>query len=143
MTRISLLSLLLVGLAYAGGMPPAKAPSTGSIVFFEIGTADLARARSFYNELFGWKFADGIPNAALFETGGVPGMLNAVPDHKGGASTVVYVGVDHVRPTFEHALALGATSVIPPQVAPGRGSFAVFLDRDKNRIGIFSTEAKP
>ncbi|HEU0036019.1 MAG TPA: VOC family protein [Kofleriaceae bacterium] len=115
--------------------------TTPSIAFFEIATADLPRARAFYGELFAWKFAEpALPDAAMFDTGGVPGMLNAVPDHRGGDSTVVYITVDHVQPTYARALALGATEVIAPRPIPGKGTFAVFRDRDANRIGIFSTE---
>ena len=155
-TSPALLVALVAGCS--GGAPAGTAPTTPtstapsaapvaaahSIVFFEIATPDVARAREFYRELFGWTFAEpATPDAALFETGGTPGMLTGVPDHKGGDSVVVYIGVEHVRATYDRALELGGTAVIPPMAAPGRGTFAVFRDRDANRIGIFSTEAAP
>ena len=116
---------------------------TNNIVFFEISTTDVARARAFYSELFDWKFAEPAPGMVMIETGNVPGMLNPVPDHAGGGSTVVYFAVDKVRPIFERALAIGGTEAISPRAIPGRGSFAVFRDRDNNRVGIFSKETAP
>jgi len=114
-----------------------------NIVFFEITTSDVNRARAFYSELFDWKFEEPAPGFVMIDTGNVQGMLNPVPDHTGGGSTVVYIAVDKVRANLERAITLGATEVIPPRPIPGRGSFAVFRDRDNNRIGIFSKEMAP
>ena len=110
---------------------------SNNIVFFEIATSDLARARGFYGELFGWKFTD-MPGASMIDPG--PGMLNEVPGHAGGESIVIYIGVDDVRASHALALSLGATELMPPRNAPGKGSFSVFRDRDNNRIGVFGTK---
>jgi predicted enzyme related to lactoylglutathione lyase len=116
----------------------------GAIVFFEIATTDLEKSKSFYQELFGWKFQDlGLPDARLIQAPNLEGLLEKVPGHAGGQSVVVYMQVDHIKESFARAIALGGKEIIAPKPAPGRGSIAVLRDLDGNRIGIFSSEPAP
>jgi predicted enzyme related to lactoylglutathione lyase len=140
MTNTHVLPLLLLAACTHATAAPAVTSTPGSVVFFEIASANVQRAATFYQELFGWKpVAPIAPDGAIY----AGGMINGVPGHPGGASTVVYIGVDHVQQSYSRALALGATSVIAPRPIPNKGSFAVVLDLDKNRLGLFSTETAP
>ena len=51
---------------------------TGELSFFELGVADMQRARNFYGSLFGWKFADE-GGGATIETPNIRGGLHGSP----------------------------------------------------------------
>ncbi len=67
--RQSLSSLDLLQVLSKGGRTVAdEAPNFGSFVHIDLPATDLARAKRFYGEVFGWKFQD-VPdmNYTLFE----------------------------------------------------------------------------
>ncbi len=141
MTHSSLLPFVAVVVAACGSAAPAvRAPAKPTVAFFEIASADVPRAARFYEGVFGWS-----PVAPVDASGAIyrDGMITTVPRHRGGGSTVIYVGVEHLRRAYDSALAAGAESVLAPRPIPGKGSFAVVLDLDNNRLGLFSTEPSP
>jgi len=107
--------------------------------WFDISTSDAARARRFYQDLFGW------PSKVLDETyalvgddSGQPtgGIGQAGPDSP-YAGFVAYFPVDDVDVALARAEQLGATRVLAPVDTPV-SRIAVFTDPDGNRVGLVS-----
>jgi predicted enzyme related to lactoylglutathione lyase len=123
----------------------AKAPvPTGSVVFFEINTANIARAKAFYGALLGWTFpATQEADFAYITTPNAHGGFALNPNHPGGSSVVLYAQVEAITKSYNQALDLGAKAVVAPQAIPGVGSIAIFKDLDGNCFGLFSDEVKP
>jgi len=116
-----------------------------TIVNFEIPADDLARAKTFYSELFGWKI-EKVPMEGATEywfvgtTGedGKPGlgggmMARQSPEHQ----IANYVGVDSVDASAARVEQLGGKVVVPKTPVPGFGFFAVCLDTENNVFGLW------
>lgn len=98
-------------------------------VHIELATDDVARARSFYTDLFGWKMSDLPMDYTLFTTGKSPGggIFQRPPEAPTGWS--VYVGVADAAATLVRAKALGATVLRDKTlISPEWGHFAVLQD---------------
>ena len=66
-----------------------------AISYIEISVADLARAREFYGQAFGWRFNDYGPDYAGIRSadgGGEVGGLGAAAGHRPGAARAAPVG---------------------------------------------------
>lgn len=97
-----------------------------------IAVHDLALARAFYGELFGWQTKEvpmGDFNYTLFSAhgrdvaGGMKTPMAEVPSH-----WYSYVSVESVDATVERAKAAGAKIIVPARDIPNVGRFAVMLD---------------
>ncbi len=111
------------------------------VVHFEIGTANSAASAAFYRELFGWEINDTDPEYALVDAveGGIGGGLMRTRDDM-PAYVTVYVDVEDLAASLEHAVKLGGKALVPPTPVPGMGSFALFLDLDDNVIGLLQPQ---
>jgi predicted enzyme related to lactoylglutathione lyase len=124
------------------------APSTGTPCWISIPAKDVARAKTFYHDVFGWKFRDSPDpvsyppsNFALFTTptpiimGGIIKVDNN-PAQKSADGVVMYLLVDDIEATFEKVKTAGG-SVVEGKVADGnhtlRGKIA---DTEGNVVGI-------
>ncbi len=113
--------------------------------WFEIPTADLSRARSFYQDLFGKEFkvqTMGPMKMALFPCEGAQ-QTGALVECEGYApattGSVLYLEVDDVRSTLQRLEASGGESLLPVTALPdGGGFFAQLRDSEGNRVGIYS-----
>jgi hypothetical protein len=121
-------------------LPPLQSPANqehhvGKIVFVELVTPDIARAKRFYGELFGWTFRDmqdgGIVYAEASLYGRpVAGLIQknvAAGEHRQPAwlSFIASRDVDSVAKTVvEH----GGKTLFSPHSLPNRGREAVFSD---------------
>ena len=104
------------------------------IAFFEIPAADFRRAidfceweeekMAFFTE--GDEFVGAVSYASDF-----------LPSEKG---VLIHFNVDEIEPTLETILKKGGKVVIPRTKieAEGRGYFAVFVDTEGNRVGIYA-----
>jgi predicted enzyme related to lactoylglutathione lyase len=111
-------------------------------VHIELSTDDVAKASSFYTDLFGWKITETPMAYSLIATGKAPGggIFKRPPDGPIGWS--VYVGVKDAAATLERARALGATVLHErTPISPEFGSFAVL--RDPTGAVICLHEAAP
>jgi len=117
----------------------------GSIVWFEVPADDVARARDFYTQLFGWK-TDKMPGPHDYwhlDTGGP----DATPDggvikrqnagHRGIAS---YVAVASVSEWAAKVQKLGGQVCVPKTQVPGMGYFAMCQDTEGNMFGLWETD---
>jgi len=92
----------------------------------------MGEARSFYGDVFDWKF-DDVPRAGnpyvMLDVGGTTGA-NFVesPIAEPGPFWLPYVQVEDIQKTLERVRSRGGTVVRDREVAPGIGSFAIVRD---------------
>ena len=115
------------------------------IAFFEIPAADFPRAIDFYETVLNMK----LPTCECEEekmafftegdefVGAVSYASDFLPSEKG---VLIHFNVDEIEPTLETILKKGGKVVIPRTKieAEGRGYFAVFVDTEGNRVGIYA-----
>ncbi len=110
----------------------------------EIPADDLPALQRFYSELFGWTLqkAPGDMEYYLLELKpdamGIGMMQRQAPEH----GIVPYVLVEDVSLSLEKAVALGAAVIMQRTAVPAMGWFAVFLDPQKNAMGIWQNDEK-
>ncbi len=113
-----------------------------NVVHIEIPTDDLARAKKFYSELFGWNLQDapGYPDYPMVAANGSgPGI--ALMRRQGATNTLVdYFGVESVDACVEKVQKLGGVVVTPKMAVAGMGWFAQFLDTEGNLFAVFQND---
>ena len=111
-----------------------------TIDWIVIPAPDIAKARSFYGEIFG--FTPGPPSDSfqLFQTGTVHGAFVADrPVAEGGI--LFSITVDDLDTTIAAIIENGGELLREPRsIAPGAGSFAGFRDPNGNEIEIYAAE---
>jgi uncharacterized protein len=142
--RRELLGALLLGAsavpAAAAQFPPIISPPTqdylvGKIIFQELVTPDLTRAKQFYGGLLGWTFrdfdVDGMPYAeatvADLSVGGLFQRSLPASEHRQSA-WLTYFAVRDTNATTQTAVAHGAKLLFGPRSFPDRGVEAVLAD---------------
>lgn len=78
---------------------------TGEISFFELGVADLERARAFYGTLFGWRF-EPVGGGLTITGSNVGGGVHGGDE---GASPYVFFRVDDIEEAAARIRELGGT----------------------------------
>jgi predicted enzyme related to lactoylglutathione lyase len=120
------------------------------IVHFEVIGQDPHKLRSFYGDLFGWKFDTSATVAEPISDPGNYGFVNrdttadgvGIPGGVGGgpnyhSHAIFYVGVPNVGIALEKAERLGGTRVMGPVRNPGKDlTVAHFTDAEGNLIGL-------
>jgi uncharacterized protein len=114
-----------------------------TVCFFEVPTGNFESTQKFYGELFKWSF-EKIPGPFRYykiEMGSdtIKGGMTARQDPQ--HTSVNYVKVQSVQASLEKAQKLGAQVVVPTNPVPGTGWFAVILDPDGNRIGLWQEDS--
>jgi predicted enzyme related to lactoylglutathione lyase len=124
-----------------------KLKKHGAISWSELMTTDVSAARSFYGEMFGWKFdempmeAEGttytVVKANDDEVAGIMAYPKDVPaDTPPGWG--LYITVDNVDQAAEKATTLGASIHLPPMDIPEVGRFCVLQDPQGAYISIIA-----
>lgn len=113
-----------------------------TICFFELPVDDFDTAQKFYGELFNWTF-EKIPGQFRYYRIGmgsdaVKGGMTARQDKQ--HTPVNYVKVESVEASLKKAEKLGAQVAVPRRPVPGTGWFAVVLDPNGNRIGLWQED---
>jgi uncharacterized protein len=110
-------------------------------VHLELNTPDLAKAKKFYGDMFGWQFQDmdmGAP-AGIYSTfkpqDGPGGGMMSMPT--GMSGWLAYVGVQDIDAATEQAKSLGATVCMGPQEVPNVGRFTIITDPTGCNIAMF------
>ena len=125
-----------------------KPPVTANIVWFEIPADDLARAKSFYGKLFGWKIKKmpGMTDYLHIDTGGgddTPdgGMMTRKCPEQAITNYVNVASLDKAAAKVEK---LGGKICMPKTAVPGMGFFAICCDTERNTFAIWekTPEAK-
>jgi predicted enzyme related to lactoylglutathione lyase len=133
----------------AGGQMSSENSSKGanpkkggaSIVWFEIPTQNLERARAFYNQLFGWNIDPfpGMQDYWHIDTGGA----DATPDgalmaRKHPAQSITnYVSVDSVNESVTKIQLLGGKVCMGKTAVPQMGYFAICEDTEGNTFAVW------
>jgi predicted enzyme related to lactoylglutathione lyase len=115
------------------------------IVFFEIYVSNIEQAKAFYGDLLGWQFQPTPGYPQMEKVVPVPGgTAGALIQHDGRVNenwgTILYAHVEKIHDSFDKALKIGATVVVPIGVIQGVGSITLIRDLDKNIIGLISDE---
>jgi hypothetical protein len=115
--------------------PPSQEHHVGKVIFLELVTPDLAAAKQFYAQLFGWTYhdieagetayaeasLDGLPVAALIHRP-VPAGMKRQP------AWLSFFAVSDADAAEKIALQHGAKVLFEPRDFPDRGREAVFAD---------------
>lgn len=106
----------------------------GAVSWTELTTTDLEAAKTFYGELFGWRF-EVMPmndmNYSVISAGEMQiGGMMSMPPEAGGMPPVwgSYVTVDDVDAVAAKVKELGGNIVMEPQDIPKVGRFCVLRD---------------
>ncbi len=119
-------------------------PVTGRVTWFEIATTDVPRAAAFCGGLFGWQ-GRGDPATYLAippAGGGVAGGIMPAPPGV-GPYALFGVEVPDVDAAHDHAVDLGATTVVPPTDNPGGVRSAYLRDPDGSLFSVYRSTAGP
>ena len=115
--------------------PANQEHHVGKVIFVELVTPDIAAAKHFYAELFGWSFRDfqarGSRYAGAYLDGHlVAGLIHkAVPaGEKRQPAWLTFIAVRDVDAAKKVALQQGAKVLLEPRNLPDRGREAVFAD---------------
>jgi uncharacterized protein len=116
-----------------------------TVVHFEIPADDVARARKFYGELFGWqieKFSGDTPMEYwMINTGREEGQMGVdggmLKREMPQQQTIIYIDVPSVDEAMGKVKSLGGQVVFPKMAIPGMGYFAVCLDPENNGFGLW------
>jgi uncharacterized protein len=114
---------------------------TGSLIWTELMTTDVAKAQPFYTGLFGWQ-AEAMPGMSytIYKNGNerAGGMMQIskemgpMPSH-----WMVYFGVADVDASAAKAASLGGKVMVPPSDIPNTGRFAVLVDPQGAAFSIY------
>jgi predicted enzyme related to lactoylglutathione lyase len=107
----------------------------------EIPADDVARARKFYEGVFGWETSEmeQYPNYFLFSFGSIEraGGAIGVRNESTGPQLRLYISVDSIDATLPKVAALGGRIVEPKTDIPGQGWYAVIDDTEGNQLGLY------
>ncbi|MDK1474585.1 VOC family protein [Streptomyces sp. 549] len=118
---------------------------TGEPAFFELGVADPARGRTFYEGLFGWHFEAGPSGGEgfLIRTPTLPGGIHG-GDQGGGP--YLFFGVDDMPTALDRVRELGGTTEEDlerdPEVIAAFGHFVLCRDDQGSPFGLHQPPAR-
>ncbi|MDT5412334.1 MAG: uncharacterized protein QOG14_4554 [Mycobacterium sp.] len=117
--------------------------TSGTVAWFQIGTADPDAAKKFYGDLFGWSFAPDPNSGGRYHNFSYPGVEHpsggivdtggAQPNH-----AIFLVQVNDVAATVAAAEGLGGKVLVPPTSTPNGLTFADLQDSAGNHFGVFT-----
>ncbi|MCA9660652.1 MAG: VOC family protein [Myxococcales bacterium] len=114
----------------------------GRVVWRELMTSDLERAKGFYGELFGWVFKDfpmseGQPPYPIAHVGdkGIAGLMQK-PSPEMPSFWLSYVSVKDVDEAVGKAKASGGSALFGPMDVPEVGRLGMIADFDNAVIGL-------
>jgi predicted enzyme related to lactoylglutathione lyase len=120
----------------------------GAFSWNELMTNDVAGAKKFYGELFGWNMRDENTcdiTYTLLQIGDreIGGMM-AIPTEVHGAPPAwgAYVTVDDVDRQVARAEQLGGKTILPPKDIPDLGRFAVISDPQGAMLALITYTAQ-
>ncbi|MDQ3893996.1 MAG: VOC family protein [Actinomycetota bacterium] len=111
----------------------------GRLVHFELPAQDTARARSFYSDLFGWRFQDFEGPVEYHMLEGVEPGGAIYPSQGGEHGPIVYFDTDDIDETLARASELGGRAE-EKQPIPSVGWFARCWDTEGNPFSLFQSD---
>jgi predicted enzyme related to lactoylglutathione lyase len=152
--RLNLLILasavVIASRAAEGELPPLTTAENnsrlpGKFIWADLVTDDVAKARDFYAQVFGWKFW-GVGNYAIAMNDGQPlgGMFQKprpASDPKAKPRWFGYISVPSVSKAERAVTKAGGRVLMPPKNLPKRGEQALFADREGAIFGVMKSSA--
>jgi predicted enzyme related to lactoylglutathione lyase len=115
-----------------------------TIVHFEIPADDVARARAFYAQLFGWQITapPEYPDYWLIQTDEAGQALGGglMKRQAPGQGPLNYIGVESVADYAAKVEQLGGKILMPRSPVPGMGWFVVFQDPEDNVLALWESD---
>ena len=115
-------------------------------VHVELNTADVAKAKSFYQALFAWKLDDVDMGGATYTTIGVGegtgGGMMKHPVAGAPSSWLPYVLVDDIKASTAKAKSLGATIKRDVTEVMGMGWLSIIADPTGATLGLWQAKTK-
>ena len=115
--------------------PPSQEHRIGKLIFVQLVTPDIAAAKQFYGELFGWTFRDIQAGGTKYAEAFLDGRLLAEIIHKQVPASehrqpawLSFFAVGDIDAARKVALQHGAKVLFEPHSVPDRGREAVFAD---------------
>jgi uncharacterized protein len=113
----------------------------GDYNHIEIPADDTARARRFYEDMFGWTFTQTpFGDYLTYKTpAGDAGVAGGMGKRGESAPMAIrnYVGVDSIDDSVRKAVELGGRVIAEKDEIPGIGWWAVIADTEGNELGLF------
>ena len=121
---------------------PREEEMINTVCFFELPADDLDSLQDFYHQMFDWNFQKVPGDFRYYKIDmgqeSVKGGMTARQDPQ--HTPVNYVKVGSARESIAKAVKLGAKVIVPQKPVPGAGWFAVLLDPQGNRIGLWEED---
>jgi uncharacterized protein len=116
----------------------------GDITHIDIPVDDIERAKTFYQDLFGWQIAE-VPGFEGYPMWQAPNKISGgglAPRSEGFTQPRSYVEVDSIDDALARAQANGGRVVMDRQPISETRWWAIFEDPDGNQVGLYegSTE---
>jgi predicted enzyme related to lactoylglutathione lyase len=117
-------------------------------VHMELASTDVAKAKSFYQALFGWKLSDvdmgpGATYTMIDVGEGTGGGMMKQMQPGAPSAWLPYVLVDDLRASTEKAKANGATVMRDITEVMGMGAFSIITDPTGAALGLWQPKNKP
>ncbi len=113
-----------------------KSANDLKIDYIEFNVTDIATAKTFYGDAFGWHFTDYGPNYCEFNDGRLKGgFTNLQPPRPGGPLVILYA--DNLEEAVSKVERAGGTIAKPITAFPGGRRFH-FLDKDGYELAVWS-----
>ena len=113
----------------------------GQMNHLELPADDAARARKFYEGLFGWEISEmsEFPDYFLFSFGTIDraGGAIGIRNQSTGSQLRLYIAVDSLDETLPKVTQLGGKVVEPKTEIQGQGWYAVIDDTEGNQLGLY------
>jgi uncharacterized protein len=106
------------------------------IDYIELSVTDVAAAKRFYGEVFGWRFEDYGPDYASFADGRLTGGFSKAAAVRAGGPLIVIFAVD-LEAVERSVRAAGGRIVRPTFSFPGGRRFH-FADPSGNELAVWS-----
>jgi predicted enzyme related to lactoylglutathione lyase len=127
-------------------MSTSKKKISANVVWFDIATDDIKRAKTFYTKLFGWKIGPipGLPDYLHIDTGGPDASPDGgmMPRKAPQQAITNYISVPSVAKAAAKAVKLGGKICVPKTAVPQMGYFVVCLDTEGNQFALWEMNQK-
>ncbi|MFB3893379.1 MAG: VOC family protein [Phycisphaerae bacterium] len=113
----------------------------GNICHVEISVTDMAAARKFYGDAFGWTFPMAGDEYTIFKAGdGVGGGLELCKERKSDGAVTIYIYVDDIPAALDKIVKAGGKAERPKTEIPSYGFMATFRDPCGNKMALFTAK---
>lgn len=127
-------------------MPNLDKAVSNTVVWADLATPDVGKARAFYGELLGWSFTGGDdPKTGFYTTGNRNGRRVAAIWQKPADMPVsvwgIYIGVDNADEASAKVQAAGGQVLQPAMDVMDYGRMALFTDPSGAAFGVWQSKS--